>query len=75
VAIFEEFFQDAIQLTLNRKILPGIMKNTEILFSPYSKINEAHGAALFATNESWNDILSTKKPSSAKICKDPDIHA
>ena len=51
------------------------MKNTEILFSPYSKINEAHGAALFATNESWNDILSTKKPSSAKICKDPDIHA
>lgn len=64
VAIFEHFLKDAIMLSLNRKIFPSILERTEIEFTPYSAINEAHGSSLFALSQYWDESLSSNGKSS-----------
>ncbi len=57
VAIFEKYLQEAITLSLSRKIFPNIYKNTQLEFTQYSVINEANGAALYALSQFWGGKL------------------
>jgi predicted NBD/HSP70 family sugar kinase len=58
--ILKDYFLDAINLSLNRKVFPTILEQTQVEFTPYSSENEALGAALFAISQYWDDILSSE---------------
>ncbi|NCB01656.1 MAG: ROK family protein [Spirochaetia bacterium] len=58
--ILKDYFTDAIHLALTRKIFPSILEQTKIQFASYSAKNEAYGAALFATSQYWDDLLSSE---------------
>ncbi len=69
VAIFEKYLSEAIKLSLSRKILPNILEQTVITFTPYSSTNEAHYAALFAISQYWDDLITNNLDFTDLKCK------
>ena len=55
--VLKEYFEDAITLSLNRRVVPSILDHTNVQFTPYSAKNEAYGASLFAISQYWDDLL------------------
>ncbi|WP_422479075.1 ROK family protein [Pleomorphochaeta sp. DL1XJH-081] len=67
--ILKNHLMDAIMLSLDRKVVPSILENTKVEFTPYSAKNEAYGAALFAVSQYWNDLLTNEDNFMGQDCE------